>query len=144
MSNLINWAEATPINSLAGGMLIGVAVSILILFNGKIAGISGILGGVLKFKAEDAGWRLIFLLGLLISPVIYSIFFALPKVTLHPGHWAVLTAGLLVGLGTRYGSGCTSGHGICGLSRLSVRSLVATITFMLAGIVTVFITHHLI
>ena len=141
---MINWTEATPINSLAGGMLIGVAVSILILFNGKIAGISGILGGVLKFKAEDVGWRLLFLLGLLISPVIYSIFFALPKVTLYSGHWTVLTAGLLVGLGTRYGSGCTSGHGICGLSRLSVRSLVATITFMLAGIVTVFITHHLI
>ena len=141
---MINWAEATPINSLAGGMLIGVAVSILILFNGKIAGISGILGGVLKFKAEDAGWRLIFLLGLLISPVIYSIFFALPKVTLYSGHWTVLTAGLLVGLGTRYGSGCTSGHGICGISRLSIRSLVATNTFILAGIVTVYITQHLI
>ena len=141
---MINWTEATPINSLAGGMLIGVAVSILILFNGKIAGISGILGGVLKFKAEDVGWRLLFLLGLLISPVIYSIFFAFPKVTLYSGHWTVLTAGLLVGLGTRYGSGCTSGHGICGISRLSTRSLVATITFMLAGIVTVYITHHLI
>lgn len=141
---MINWTEATPINSLAGGMLIGVAVSILILFNGKIAGISGILGGVLKFKAEDVGWRLLFLLGLLISPVIYSIFFALPKVTLYSGHWTVLTAGLLVGLGTRYSSGCTSGHGICGISRLSTRSLVATITFMLAGIVTVYITHHLI
>ena len=141
---MINWTEATPINSLAGGMLIGVAVSILILFNGKIAGISGILGGVLKFKAEDFGWRLLFLLGLLISPVIYSIFFALPKVTLYSGHWTVLTAGLLVGLGTRYSSGCTSGHGICGISRLSTRSLVATITFMLAGIVTVYITHHLI
>ena len=141
---MINWAEATPIHSLVGGVLIGVAASILILFNGKIAGISGILGGVLKFKAEDVGWRLLFLLGLLVSPVIYSIFFALPKVTVHSGHWTVLTAGLLVGLGARYGSGCTSGHGICGLSRLSVRSLVATITFMLAGVVTVYITHHLI
>jgi uncharacterized membrane protein YedE/YeeE len=141
---LINWAEATPIHSLVGGVLIGVAASILILFNGKIAGISGILGGVLKFKTEDVGWRLLFLLGLLISPVIYSIFFTLPKVNLDSGHWAVLTAGLLVGLGTRYGSGCTSGPGICGLSRLSVRSLVATITFMLAGVVTVYITHHLI
>ena len=141
---MINWAEATPIHSLVGGVLIGVAASILILFNGKIAGISGILGGVLKFKTEDVGWRLLFLLGLLVSPVIYSIFFALPKVTVHSGHWTVLTAGLLVGLGARYGSGCTSGHGICGLSRLSVRSLVATITFMLAGVVTVYITHHLI
>ena len=141
---MINWAEATPIHSLVGGVLIGVAASILILFNGKIAGISGILGGVLKFKTEDIGWRLLFLLGLLISPVIYSIFFTLPKVNLDSGHWTVLTAGLLVGLGTRYGSGCTSGHGICGLSRLSVRSLVATMTFMLAGIVTVYITHHLI
>lgn len=141
---MINWAEATPIHSLVGGVLIGVAASILILFNGKIAGISGILGGVLKFKTEDVGWRLLFLLGLLISPVIYSIFFTLPKVNLDSGHWTVLTAGLLVGLGTRYGSGCTSGHGICGLSRLSVRSLVATITFMLAGVVTVYITHHLI
>lgn len=141
---MINWAEATPIHSLVGGVLIGVAASILILFNGKIAGISGILGGVLKFKTEDVGWRLLFLLGLLISPVIYSIFFTLPKVSLDSGHWTVLTAGLLVGLGARYGSGCTSGHGICGLSRLSVRSLVATITFMLAGVVTVYITHHLI
>lgn len=141
---MINWTEATPINSLVGGILIGVAVSILILFNGKVAGISGILGGVLKLKAEDIGWRLLFLLGLLVSPVIYSIFFALPKVNFESGHWTVLTAGLLVGLGTRYGSGCTSGHGICGISRLSIRSLVATMTFMLAGVVTVFITHHLI
>jgi len=141
---LINWTAATPIHSLVGGILIGTAASILILFNGKIAGISGILGGVLKFKDKDIGWRLLFLLGLLISPIIYSIFFALPKVTVHAEYSTVLIAGLLVGLGTRYGSGCTSGHGICGLSRLSVRSLVATGTFMMAGIVTVYITHHLI
>jgi uncharacterized membrane protein YedE/YeeE len=141
---LINWTEATPINSFAGGVLIGVAVSILILFNGKVAGISGILGGIIKFKTNDVSWRLLFLIGLLISHIIYSIFFALPVVTMHSGNLTVLTAGLLVGLGTRYGSGCTSGHGICGISRLSTRSIVATIIFMLAGIVTVYVTHHLV
>lgn len=141
---MINWSEATPVYSLVGGVIIGVAVSILILFNGKIAGISGILGGVLKPKAGDVSWRVVFILGLIISPSIYDLFHTLPKVSITASHWEVLIAGLLVGLGTRLGSGCTSGHGVCGISRLSFRSIIATICFMLAGIVTVFLTHHLI
>ena len=141
---MINWSEATPFYSLVGGAIIGVAVSILILFNGKIAGISGILGGVLSPKKGDVSWRVVFILGLIISPSIYDLFHTLPKVSITASHWEVLIAGLLVGLGTRLGSGCTSGHGVCGISRLSFRSIIATICFMLAGIVTVFLTHHLI
>jgi len=139
---LINWSEATPVSSLAGGVLIGVAVSILILVNGKIAGISGILGGVLKLKAGDIAWRLSFLAGLILAPVLYSMFFTLPQSSLDTGHWTVLIAGLLVGLGTRYGAGCTSGHGVCGISRLSLRSIVATMAFMVAGMITVYVTYH--
>ena len=140
---MINWSEATPIYSLFGGMIIGVAVSILILFNGKIAGISGILGGVFHPKKGDVSWRIAFITGLIVSPSVYSLFHTIPKVSITASYWQVLIAGLLVGLGTRLGSGCTSGHGICGLARLSARSIVATICFMLAGIVTVFITQHL-
>ena len=141
---MINWSEATPIYSLFGGVIIGVAVSILILFNGKIAGISGILGGVLTPKKGDVGWRVLFIFGLIISPSTYALFHTLPKVNITASYLEILIAGLLVGIGTRFGSGCTSGHGICGISRLSIRSVVATICFILAGIVTVFITQHLI
>lgn len=141
---MINYAAITPVSALMGGVLIGLATTVLILFNGKIAGISGILGGVLKFNSQDVGWRLLFLVGLLSSPIMYGVLFTLPQVNLHATPKTIIVAGLLVGIGTRYGSGCTSGHGVCGLSRLSLRSLVATATFMLTGMITVFITHHII
>lgn len=137
---MINWADFTPINSLIGGMLIGAAASILILLNGKIAGISGILGGLLPPKKNDTAWRVLFLLGLIISPVIYSLFYALPSITVSANSMQIITAGLFVGIGTRYGSGCTSGHGVCGIARLSPRSIAATVTFILAGAVTVYVS----
>ena len=136
---MINWSEVTVINSLFGGLLIGVATSILILFNGKIAGISGIIGGLLRPKKNDVGWRVMFVMGLLISPILYSVFRPLPAITIDANMPMIVMAGILVGIGTRYASGCTSGHGVCGIARLSPRSILATISFILAGAVTVFL-----
>ncbi|RYF15286.1 MAG: YeeE/YedE family protein [Comamonadaceae bacterium] len=142
----IDWANFTPWASLAGGILLGVASAIFILVNGRILGISGILGGLLGPKPGDAGWRIAFLLGMLAAPVTFA-FIApegtLPVPRIDAGFGAIVAAGLMVGFGTRYGSGCTSGHGVCGLSRLSPRSLIATAAFMAAGFVTVFLIRHL-
>ena len=139
----IDWLHFTPWTALAGGLLIGLAAAALVLFNGRIAGISGILGGLLAPRRGDVAWRLAFLLGLVAAPLAWSL--AAPPLALHvdAGNAALVAAGLLVGVGTRYGSGCTSGHGVCGLSRLSPRSLVATVSFMLAGFVTVFVLRHI-
>ena len=139
---IIDWTHFTPWASLAGGSIIGLAAAIFLLFNGRIAGISGILGGLLQRSHGDMAWRIAFLLGLVAAPFIYSIFAALPTVQVDAGTATLVVAGLLVGVGTRYGSGCTSGHGVCGLSRGSLRSLVATAAFMAAGFVTVFIVRH--
>ena len=139
---MIDWAHFTPWSSLAGGLLIGVATAMLLLFNGRIAGITGILGGLLRPKAGDIGWRLAFVLGLLSAPLVYGLAVPLPSVHIDADTASLIVAGLLVGVGTRYGSGCTSGHGVSGLSRLSPRSIVATAAFMLAGFVTVFIVRH--
>ncbi len=139
----IDWNALTPWSAALGGVLIGMAASMFVLLNGKIAGISGILGGLLKPVRGDIGWRAAFVLGLVGAPWVYASMAALPKPTIEAGNGAVLLAGLLVGMGTCYGSGCTSGHGVCGIARLSRRSLVATATFMLAGFSTVFITRHL-
>jgi uncharacterized protein len=133
----------TPLKALTGGLLIGLAAAMLVLFNGRIAGISGILGGLLRPKPGDVSWRLAFVLGLLAAPVVYAAFAALPASHIAASDTLIVVAGLLVGVGTRYGAGCTSGHGVCGLSRFSLRSLVATLTFMAAGIVTVFAMRHL-
>ena len=141
---MIDWASFTPWTALAGGALIGLAASLFILFNGRIAGISGILGGLLDWPAGDIAWRVAFLLGLIAAPVAWSLFAPLPAVRIDADTATLVAAGLLVGLGTRYGAGCTSGHGVCGLSRLSPRSLVATAAFMAAGFATVFIVRHLI
>jgi uncharacterized membrane protein YedE/YeeE len=141
---MIDWAHFTPWASLAGGVLIGLAAALLVLFNGRIAGISGILGGLLEWPRGDLAWRIAFLLGLIGAPAIYAAFAPLPAVQVDAGSATLVAAGLLVGLGTRYGSGCTSGHGVCGLSRLSPRSLVATAAFMAAGFATVFFVRHLI
>ena len=141
---MIDWAHFTPWSSLAGGVLIGIATALFLLFNGRIAGISGILGGLLRPMAGDIGWRMAFVSGLVGAPLIYNLATPLPAVHVDATMTTLVVAGLLVGVGTRYGSGCTSGHGVCGLSRLSLRSMVATASFMLAGFVTVFIARHLI
>ncbi len=138
----IDWVHFTPQAALAGGALIGLAAAAFILFNGRIAGISGILGGLLRPIRGDAGWRVAFLAGLLAAPVVYRVFAALPAVTVDAGAGTLVAAGLLVGIGTRYGAGCTSGHGVCGISRMSPRSLVATAAFMCAGFVTVYLVRH--
>lgn len=138
----IDWNAFTPYASLAGGVLIGLAAAMFVLLNGRIAGISGILGGLLRPAKGDVLWRVAFVLGLLVAPAVYALFTAVPAVRIEASWGALALAGLLVGVGTRYGSGCTSGHGVCGLSRLSPRSLAATAAFMGAGFVTVFVVRH--
>lgn len=126
---MIDWANFTPWSSLTGGILIGVAAAMLLLLNGRIAGISGILGGLLRPAAGDIAWRLAFVIGLIIAPLVFGVAAVLPTAQIDASTTTLIIAGLLVGLGTRYGSGCTSGHGVCGLSRLSPRSMVATAGF---------------
>lgn len=136
------WNTTAIWSALAGGLLIGLATSILLIFNGKIAGISGILGQSLQRSVQGQGWRYSFLLGLLLSPVVYRFFTPLPSMTISANNTAIIIAGLLVGIGTRMGNGCTSGHGVCGIARLSLRSIIATLTFMCFGMLTVFIIRH--
>ncbi len=138
----IDWNAFTPWSSLLGGMLIGLAAAMFVLLNGRIAGISGVLGGLLTPLRGDVLWRVAFIGGIVIAPLVYSLFQALPPVQIDADYAALVVAGLLVGVGTRYGAGCTSGHGVCGLSRLSLRSLAATATFMGAGFATVFVLRH--
>jgi uncharacterized membrane protein YedE/YeeE len=138
----IAWTEFTPWASLAGGVVIGLGAAAFILLNGRVLGISGILGGLVRPAAGDAGWRIAFIAGLLIAPAIWALFAAPAVPRIEAGPALLVVAGLLVGWGTRYGSGCTSGHGVCGLSRLSPRSLAATLAFMGAGMVTVFLMKH--
>jgi uncharacterized membrane protein YedE/YeeE len=140
---LIDWNHFTPWASLAGGILLGLASALFVLVNGRILGISGILGGLLKPKGGDVAWRLAFVLGLLAAPMLYAALHGSWEVRIEAGWGTVVAAGLLVGIGTRYASGCTSGHGVCGLSRLSPRSLVATLAFMGMGFATVFVVRHL-
>lgn len=139
----VDWNAFTPWSSLAGGALIGIAAAMLALLNGRIAGISGVLGGLLKPVRGDIGWRVAFVAGLLSAPLLYLLLGKVMRPQIDASYAALLLAGLLVGVGTRYGSGCTSGHGVCGLSRLSGRSLAATAVFMGAGFITVFVTRHL-
>lgn len=141
----IDWFSFTPIPSLLGGMILGVAAALYVLLHGRILGISGIVSGLLHPKAGDWSWRLAFALGLLTSSFLAALIFGiLPVVEVDASWLTVIIAGLLVGFGVQYGSGCTSGHGICGLSRLSPRSLVATLSFMTAGFLVVFVIRHLI
>ena len=139
----VDWNAFTPWSALAGVVLIGIAAAMFALLNGRIAGISGVIGGLLKPTPGDVAWRAAFVVGLLSAPLVYSLFAVLPKPQIAASSGALVLAGLLVGLGTRYGSGCTSGHGVCGLSRLSPRSLVATAAFMGAGFITVYAIRHL-
>jgi uncharacterized protein len=136
--------DFAPIPALLGGLLIGLAASVLLLFDGRIAGISGIVAGLVLPRPGEVGWRASFVAGLLAGGVVLRVFhraamalsFDIPPVI-------VVAAGLLVGVGTRVGGGCTSGHGVCGISRGSIRSLAATITFMATGAITVFVVRHL-
>jgi len=143
----IDWLHFTPGLSLVGGILLGLASAAFILINGRILGISGILGGLLSPRVGDVGWRIAFLLGMAASPWVASQILPeglMEAPRIEAGYAAIAIAGLLVGFGTRYGSGCTSGHGVCGLSRLSPRSLVSTLTFMGLGFATVYVVRHLI
>jgi uncharacterized membrane protein YedE/YeeE len=123
----IDFNHFTPWSALIGGLILGIAAVIFILINGRITGISGILGGLLSPTQGDVWWRVAFI-----------------AIQIDASYPLLIIAGLIVGIGTRYGSGCTSGHGICGISRLSPRSLVATAAFMAAGFITVFIIRHVI
>ena len=141
----IDWTHFTPWLSLGGGILLGLASAAFILVNGRILGISGILGGLLVPRLGDIGWRIAFLLGIATAPFVSALllpsgYMEAPRI--EAGFIAIAIAGLLVGFGTRYGSGCTSGHGVCGLSRLSPRSLVSTLTFMGLGFLVVYVLRH--
>lgn len=143
----IAWSEFTPYSSLFGGMLIGLAASLLLIFAGRIAGVAGIVANLFALVRnrnwKENAWRGAFVIGLIVSPVAYSLFAELPTIHLDR-HWLeIILAGLLVGIGTRLGSGCTSGHGVCGLARLSVRSLHASLCFMATGFITVFLLKQL-
>ncbi|MQY50852.1 YeeE/YedE family protein [Rhodocyclus tenuis] len=138
----IDWAAFTPLSALAGGTLIGLGTALLLLGNGRIAGISGILGALLRPATGEIAWRVAFVSGLIAAPLLWPLLAPRPVVHVEAGAPALLIAGLLVGLGTRYASGCTSGHGVCGLARLSKRSLVATLVFMASGVLTVGITRY--
>jgi len=142
----IDWTNFTPWSSLSGGVILGVASALFILINGRILGVSGILGGLLPPKAGDRLWRIAFLAGMFAAPWIFNMIAPDDLITapqIDASFLMIVIAGLLVGVGTRYASGCTSGHGVCGLSRMSPRSLVATITFMAAGFLTVYVVRHL-
>ncbi|OWK42697.1 hypothetical protein PSOLE_31260 [Pseudomonas oleovorans subsp. oleovorans] len=139
----IDWVGFTPWSALAGGALIGLAASLFALLNGRVAGISGLLGSLLQRQGEGRGEKAAFLVGLLLAPLLWGLFAALPSIHFETGSLGLIVAGLLVGIGTRYGSGCTSGHGVCGISRLSPRSMLATLCFMATGFVTVFVLRHL-
>lgn len=140
MSIQIDWQAFTPI-SLVGGLMLGVATAILLLGIGRIAGISGIFSSLLKPKRVEM-WQVLFIAGLIVSPLLYRLVKPLPVLDISTSISLLIAAGLLVGFGTRLGSGCTSGHGICGNARLSPRSMAATVTFMLFGILTVYIGRH--
>ncbi|WP_312129873.1 YeeE/YedE family protein [Diaphorobacter nitroreducens] len=142
----ILWNSFTPWSSLAGGMLIGLAAALLIVLLGRIAGISGIVGALLQRSSwasvANWGWRAAFVIGMVAAPLVWQLIAPLPLMEMPSNPLVIVLAGLLVGFGTRLGSGCTSGHGVCGLSRLSLRSLAATLTFIGAGAATVFVVRH--
>lgn len=139
----IDWNAFTPWSALVGGVLIGLSAGLFAVLNGRIAGISGLLGGLLAPSGEGRSERLLFLLGLLAAPLLWLLWGKLPELHYQGGWLTLIVAGFLVGIGSRYGAGCTSGHGVCGLARLSPRSLVATLCFMASGFATVFVLRHL-
>ena len=138
----IAWNAFTPAAALIGGAIIGAAVALFVVLNGRIAGVSGILGGLARPQAGDISWRVAFVAGLIAAPL--ALLAALPDIRVDTSYPVLVAAGLLVGVGTRYGGGCTSGHGVCGVSRASPRSIAATVAFMAAGFATVYFVRHLI
>ena len=141
----INWVDFTPIPALLGGLILGIAAVLFVVLHGRILGISGIVSGLLHPQKDDYLWRLALVFGLLTAPFWAMVLFEVALYPVIDASWlGLIVAGLLVGFGSTYGSGCTSGHGICGLSRLSPRSLVATVTFMLSGFLVVYIIRHVI
>jgi uncharacterized membrane protein YedE/YeeE len=138
----IDWNAFTPWTALGGGLLIGAGVAMLLLVDGRIAGISGVVGGLFRPRAGDVGWRIAFVAGLVVAPLVAALAGQSLVPHIDASFAIVALAGVAVGIGTRYGAGCTSGHGICGVARLSPRSLVATATFMAAGFATVFVVRH--
>ena len=138
----IDWAHFTPVSAFAGGLLIGLAAAWLILVDGRVLGASGVLGGLVPPREPDWGWRLALLAGLIAAPLIARPLMHVPSPTIEASAATLVAGGLLVGFGTRLGAGCTSGHGVCGLARLSPRSLAATLAFMASGFVTVFLVRH--
>lgn len=140
----IDWGSFTPASAAIGGVVIGIAVTILVLLNGRVAGISGIVGGLFRPAPGDIAWRLAFVAGLIVAPLLFVVAGEPPTVIVDADYPTLVIAGLIVGIATRYGGGCTSGHGVCGVSRLSPRSIVATLAFLASGFVTVFVIRHLI
>ncbi len=140
---MIDWNNFTPWTALAGGGLIGISAALFILLNGRIAGITGIIGGLFKPAKGDAAWRIAFTLGLVAAPMVWLLFGKLPEIIIDADYDLLIVAGLIVGYGARLGSGCTSGHGVCGISRLSPRSIIATLAFMGTGFLAVFVARHL-
>jgi len=138
----LDWAHFTPEAALVGGIAIGLAATGFAWVLGRVLGVSGIIGGLLAARPGDRAWRWAFLLGLAAAPWVWSGWVGRPFMLVEAGHGRLLLAGLLVGIGTRMGSGCTSGHGVCGMTRLSLRSIVATLTFMATAVATVYLTHH--
>jgi uncharacterized membrane protein YedE/YeeE len=137
-------ADPNLIGGFAGGVLIGLAAVLLLAVNGRVAGVSGILGGLLTSRSgAERSWRLLFVTGLIAGAALYRLFYGPLPIQIQSTAPVLLAAGALVGWGTRLGSGCTSGHGVCGLARLSPRSLLATVTFMLFGVLTVYVVKHL-
>lgn len=135
----LDWESATPLASLLGGGLIGLSATLLVVTNGKVAGISGILAGLLQRLDQRNAWRLAFLLGLLFAPIAYEVLWGMPEIVVTTDKGLLISAGILVGFGTRLGNGCTSGHGVCGIARLSLRSIAATAVFMATAMLTVWI-----
>ncbi|MBK6617317.1 MAG: YeeE/YedE family protein [Nitrosomonas sp.] len=139
---IIDWPAFTPLSAMLGGVIIGLATTALLIVTGRVAGISGIVGGLFRLSQGDRGWRIAFIAGLLMAPWIYRWIAVLPPVEIRTSYGLLVLAGLIVGIGTRYGSGCTSGHGVCGLSRLSPRSIVATIIFITTAMATTYVIRH--
>jgi|SRR5690606_1328274 len=140
----IDWAAFTPWSALIGGALIGFAAAFLVILNGRIAGISGILGGLLSRQTDgNSLWRMAFVLGLVLAPLAWQLVAQLPPMVIDASYPVLIVAGLLVGISTRFGAGCTSGHGVCGIARLAPRSMVATLAFMATGFATVYVVRHL-
>lgn len=139
---MVDWQSFTPVSAFAGGVIIGLATAILLLLAGRIAGISGIIGGLIELRKGDIAWRAAFVSGLLLAPWLWRWAGELPPIRIETADALLALAGLAVGIGTRYGSGCTSGHGVCGMSRLSPRSMVATFLFMVTGMAVVYVIRH--